>query len=55
MLTTLPPSSLPRRRGGQPSNHNALKHGLHARKNPTPFAPLVHFIPASQPALFANS
>jgi hypothetical protein len=60
MLNTLPPSVtssppiLPRHRGGQPSNRNALKHGLHARKHPTPFAPLAHAVAASQPALYTD-
>ncbi len=49
----LPPLS-PRRRGGQPSNRNALKHGLHARKNLTPFTPLSNAIMISQPALAIN-
>ena len=46
MLNTLPPSVAPalpgspilrRRWGGQPSNRNALNHGLYTLKNPTPF------------------
>ena len=40
MLNTLPPPSVPlpprRRRGGQPSNKNALKHGLYARQHSAP-------------------
>ena len=55
MLNTLPPSILPRRRGGQPSNHNALKHGLHARKNPTPFSSIPHADTALQPALYMDA
>jgi len=59
LLNTLPPSIpsplLPRRRGGQPANHNALRHGLHARQHLAPFASLAHAVPASQPALFADS
>ena len=59
MLSTVPPSIpspvQPRCRGGQPANHNALKHGLHARQHPGPFAPHTFAVPASQPALFADS
>ncbi len=44
MLNTLPPSPVPppplpparRRRGGQPSNRNSLKHGLYAIQRPSP-------------------
>jgi hypothetical protein len=49
MLNTLPISPTPsspgiRRRGAQPSNRNALKHGLYVLRNPTPFTP--HLNPA---------
>jgi transposase len=53
MLNTLPATIVPaprhigarapvihRRRGGQPSNRNALKHGFYARKNSSPLATL---------------
>ncbi|HEY5269175.1 MAG TPA: transposase, partial [Anaerolineales bacterium] len=53
MLNTLPPSVAPalrvcppilrRRRGGQPSNPNALKHGLYAARNQTPFTSVSTF------------
>jgi hypothetical protein len=55
MLNTIPSPILPRHRGGQPSNHNALKHGLHARQHSGPFAPLTQALPAFRPALFADS
>lgn len=51
MLNTLPPSPGIRRRGAQPSNRNALKHGIFARRNPTPLTQLVNAIPFSQPGL----
>jgi transposase len=35
--STKTPPNLPRRRGGQPSNPNALKHGFYAEKHQTPF------------------
>jgi transposase len=52
-----PPASVHRRpsilrtRGGQPSNRNALKHGLFARKNPTPLTHLPDSIRTSQNGL----
>ena len=55
MLNFIPSSTLPRRRGGQPCNRNALKHGFHARKNPSPCVPLERTVAASRPALFADS
>jgi hypothetical protein len=51
MLNTLPPSPAIRRRGGQPSNRNALRHGLYARRNPTPLAHLLKSIPVPRPGL----
>ena len=57
MLNTLPPSPLshtsipPRRRGGQPSNRNAFKHGLYAVRTHTPLTSLVNSIQVSQPGL----
>jgi hypothetical protein len=56
MLNTLPPSPVPsspgiRRRGGQPSNRNAFKHGFFAEKNPTHLTQLVNAIPLSKPGL----
>ena len=62
MLNTLPPSptcphppssvSRPvRRRGGQPSNHNALRYGCFARRNPTPLTLLVNSIRVSTAGL----
>jgi len=55
MLTTLPltaPSTLPpRRRGGQPSNRNALKHGLYAAKNHLPLPAHLNSIKSSKPGL----
>jgi hypothetical protein len=38
----------PPRRGAQPLNHNALRHGLYARANPTP---LTHFLITFQATL----
>lgn len=56
MLNNLPPSVSPvpgrsaearpiihRRRGGQPANPNALKHGLYAVRNQTPFTSVSTF------------
>jgi hypothetical protein len=54
MLNSTPSSTLPRRRGAQPSNRNTLKHGLYARKHPAAFAPLVHSVAASLPALYTD-
>ncbi len=38
----LPPCPLPRRRGGQPSNRNATRHGFYSRLHPSPLAKLAH-------------
>ena len=49
-----PAPNLPRYRGGQPSNHNALKHGLYARRSPTPLTRLdgiVEVLTLAIPAL----
>ncbi len=42
------PGVFPRRRGAQPLNHNALRHGLYARENPSP---LTHFLISFQATL----
>ena len=55
MLNSTPTSTLPRRRGGQPANRNALKHGLHARKHSTSFSSIPHADTALQPALYMNA
>lgn len=61
MLNTLPPNSVrapqspvplpPRRRGAQPTNRNALRHGLFARHNSTPLAQFVNTIQVSTKGL----
>ncbi len=60
MLNTLPPfvslsrlsSPIPSsRRGGRLSNHNALRHGFFANKNPTSLTHLAVSIRISQPGL----
>ncbi len=47
-------SSPPRRRGGQPSNRNALNHGLYAAKNPTPLTSISSSLPAYPRGLAGN-
>ena len=54
MLNTSPLSPNPsppgiRRRGGQPSNHNALKHGFFAVHNLTPFTPRLEPVQTGSP------
>ena len=49
MLNTLPSSATSRRRGGQPSNRNALKHGYFAVRNLTPFTPRLDPIQSGSP------
>ncbi len=62
MLNTLPTSPnilpsgerscvRPRPRGAQPLNHNALRHGLYARRNPTPLSLFVNTFHVSLPGL----
>ena len=46
-----PISNSPRRRGGQPSNRNAFKHGLYAFRNALPLTHLANSIKNSHPGL----
>jgi transposase len=56
-LPTVPrhPPTLRRRRGGQPSNRNALIHGLYALKNSTPLNKISSTLPALPRVVDASS
>jgi transposase len=51
MMNTHPSSPGIRRRGAQPSNRNALRYGIFAKKSPTPLTQLVNLVPLAKPGL----
>ena len=54
VASPVPPHPLlpPRRRGGQPSNRNAFKHGLYAHKRPAPLTRFSNSLPGYADVIF---